>query len=193
MSKSKSPKEISLGINRRRFIYYSALAASATALTGSVSSRPRIKSANGKLNIGCIGVGGKGASDIQGVTSENIVALCDVDSNTLNSAAKKYEGAKLYRDYRRMFDEQKNLDAVVISTPDHQHFLPAMMAIERRQHVYCQKPLTHTIWEARELTKAAKKISGCDSNGKPGPLPQWKSRIVRNHLERRDWRCLRSA
>ncbi len=168
MPKSNSPKEISLAINRRRFIYYSTIAASAAALTGCVSSKPKIKSANSKLNIGCVGTGGKGASDIEGVAGENIVALCDVDSNTLKKAAQKYPGAKLYRDYRKMFDEQKDLDAVVVSTPDHQHFIPSMMAIQRGKHVYCQKPLTHTIWEARELTKAAKKYKVATQMGNQG-------------------------
>ncbi len=168
MPKSNLPKEISLAMNRRRFIYYSAIAAAASGMAGCISARPKLKSANGKLNIGCVGVGGKGASDVEGVAGENIVALCDVDSTTLNKTAQKYPGAKLYRDYRKMFDEQKNLDAIVVSTPDHQHFLPSMMAIQRGQHVYCQKPLTHTIWEARELTKAARKHKVATQMGNQG-------------------------
>lgn len=168
MPKPKTPQEISLAINRRRFIYYSAIAAGATALSGCVSSSPKLRSANGKLNIGCIGVGGKGSVDAEGVSGENIVAICDVDSGTLDKAAQKYTKAKKYRDYRKMFDQQKDLDAVVISTPDHQHFIPAMMAIKRGLHVYCQKPLTHTIWEARELTKAAKKYKVATQMGNQG-------------------------
>ena len=144
-------------LNRRHFIYLSTLAASA-ALTGCATpGRVRYKSPNEKLNIAGIGVGGKGASDIAGCAEENIIALCDVDLNTLNKAAQTYKGAQLYRDYRRMLEQQDNLDAVVISTPDHQHALPALMAMSRGMHVYLQKPLTQTIYEARVLTEAARK------------------------------------
>ncbi|MEO5804720.1 MAG: Gfo/Idh/MocA family oxidoreductase [Verrucomicrobiota bacterium] len=170
MPKNNSTKEITLALNRRRFIYYSAIAASAAAITGCASSTPRrIKSANEKLNIGSIGVGGKGSSDLDGAAADNnIVALCDVDETTLSKAAQKYPGAKLYRDYRKMFDEQKDLEAVTVSTPDHQHFHASMMAIQRSKHVYCQKPLTHTIWEARELTKAARKYKVATQMGNQG-------------------------
>ncbi|MGI8965440.1 MAG: Gfo/Idh/MocA family protein, partial [Limisphaerales bacterium] len=171
MHKSMSPREISAGLNRRRFIYYSALAASATALPNSFlySAPAPAKSANEKLNIASIGVGGKGASDLEGAAEgQNIVALCDVDEETLNTAAKKFPGAKLYRDYRKMFDEQKDLDAVTVSTPDHHHFPAAMMAIQRGKHVYCQKPLTHSIWEARQLTEAARKQKVATQMGNQG-------------------------
>ncbi|MEP6663234.1 MAG: Gfo/Idh/MocA family oxidoreductase, partial [Verrucomicrobiota bacterium] len=158
MPKNNSAREISRTLNRRRFLYYSTMAAGATALTGCISaSGKRVVSANEKLNIAGIGCGGKGASDLEGAAEgQNIVALCDVDETTLNQAAQKYPGAKLYRDYRKMFDQQKDLDAVVVSTPDHHHFPASMMAVQRGKHVYCQKPLTHTIWEARQLTEAAR-------------------------------------
>ncbi|MFN7139796.1 MAG: Gfo/Idh/MocA family protein [Limisphaerales bacterium] len=155
MANQTSKQEISFGLNRRRFIYLSSMAASAMALSGCTSPGPRFKLPSEKLNIAAIGVGGKGTSDIEGCAKENIVALCDVDTNTLNRIAQKYPGAAKYQDYREMFEKQKDIDAVIISTTDHHHFLASMLAVQNGQHIYCQKPLTHTIWEARKLTEAA--------------------------------------
>lgn len=155
-------------LNRRQFLYYSSLAASSAALTGCVTSKPRLKSLNEKLNIGVIGVDGKGAVDAAGVSSENIIALCDVDEAKLNKAGQKYPGAKLYRDYRKMLDAQKGLDGIVISTPDHHHAPAAMRAITLGYHIYLQKPLTHTIYEARRLTEAARKYGVMTQMGNQG-------------------------
>lgn len=114
------------------------------------------ETANSKLNIAAIGVGGRGAGNLDGVSSENIVALCDVDANNLQEAAKRFPQAKLYRDYRRMLDELANsIDAVVISTPDHTHAPPAAAALRLGKHVYCEKPLTHCVYESRVLTELA--------------------------------------
>ncbi len=111
-----------------------------------------------KLNIACIGVGGKGASDIRGVASENIVALCDVDSERAQKSFEKYPDARQYKDFRKMLMEMDDqIDAVTVSTPDHMHFPAAMMAVTMGKHVFVQKPLTHTIEEARILTEAARK------------------------------------
>jgi predicted dehydrogenase len=140
-----------LQINRRHFIYTSALAASALAWPGCVTSRPKLKSANDKLNIGGIGTSGKGASDIEGA-----------------EAGKKYPGARLYRDYRVMLEKEKELDCVTVSTPDHHHAVASMMAIQLGKHVYCQKPLTHTIAEARALTLAARKYKVITQMGNQG-------------------------
>jgi predicted dehydrogenase len=169
MDKKNSPTEISLGINRRRFIYYSAIAAAgATILPGCVGPRPNYKSPNEKLNIGAIGVGGKGATDIEGCATENIVALADVDTNTLAKAGQKYPGARQYQDYREMLEKQKDLDAVIISTPDHHHYFASMLALEYRKHLYVQKPLTHSVWEARQLTKAARAAKVATQMGNQG-------------------------
>lgn len=169
MSALKSSAPSSNFLTRRDFLRCSALAAGATLLPACASSRrPRAKSPNEKLNVGIIGCGGKGASDAEGVAGENIVALCDVDENTLNRAAKKYPGAKLYRDYRKMLEQQKDIDAVTVSTPDHQHAPAAMMAIKLRKHVYVQKPLTHSIYEARQLTLAARKYKVATLMGNQG-------------------------
>ena len=99
-----------------------------------------------KLNIACIGVGGRGGNNLKGVSGENIVALCDVDMRRAARAFKNYPRAKHYRDFRKMLDEMDNqIDAVVVSTPDHTHAVASMEAIKRGKHVYCEKPLGHTI------------------------------------------------
>src|SRR3954470_9888581 len=157
---SSKPVRIELpnrGLSRRQFIYTTALAASSIALSSYAAPRVKFKSPNEKLDVGVIGAGGKGVVDSNGLSSENIVALCDVDSDTLAKAAKKWPNARLYRDYRVMLEKEKSLDAVTISTPDHQHAPAAMQAMHLGRHVYCQKPLTHTIYEARALTLAARK------------------------------------
>jgi predicted dehydrogenase len=113
-------------------------------------------SPNDKLNIAVIGVGGRGWDNLREVARENIVALCDVDLNHLANAAKVFPNARLWTDYRRMLDRQKDIDAVVISTPDHTHALPMMRALQMGKHVYCEKPLVHTPWEARQVREAAR-------------------------------------
>src|SRR5258705_6517286 len=143
------------GLTRRQFIYYSALAAGATALTGCAA--PRRISANEKLNIGVVGTGGKGGSDTECCSGENIVALCDVDSKTSASAHAKHPKATVYKDFRKMLEQEKTLDAVIVATPDHLHATVAAMAIRMGKHVYCQKPLTQTVYEARLLRTLAKK------------------------------------
>jgi predicted dehydrogenase len=164
-------------ITRRQFLVSTTLAAGAVAL-GGCATTPRRVSPNEKLNLGIIGCGGKGASDAAGVAGENIIALCDVDEITLNRAAKKYPGAKLYRDYRQMFDKEKTLDAVTVSTPDHQHAPAAMRAISRGMHVYVQKPLTHNIWEARQLTEAARRHRVATQMGNQGTSSEEIRRLV---------------
>lgn len=113
---------------------------------------------SGRLNIAGIGVGGQGAGDLEAVANNNnIVALCDVDSARSAGTFKKFADAKPYKDFRKMFDElEKSIDAVVVATPDHFHAVAAISAIKRGKHVYCEKPLAHSIHEVRELMKAAK-------------------------------------
>ena len=113
--------------------------------------------ADRKLRIACVGCGGKGESDIEGVASEEIVALCDVSNIPLKGKARQFPNAKLYSDYRIMLkDLGGQIDAVTVSTPDHMHFPIAYMAMMMGKHVYVQKPLTHTVWEARKLTETAR-------------------------------------
>lgn len=115
------------------------------------------KAANEKLNIGIIGAGGRGASNSGDVASENIVALCDVDENNLGRASQRYPKARTYVDFRKLLDESKDLDAVVVSTTEHTHAFAVLPAIRLGKHVYCEKPLAHSIEEVRLIREAAKK------------------------------------
>jgi predicted dehydrogenase len=99
-----------------------------------------------------------GANNLSQCRNENIVALCDVDQKQATPTYKKYPKAKVYNDYRIMLEKQKDIDAVIVATPDHNHAVITMLAIKMGKHVYCQKPLTHTVYEARMITEAAKKI-----------------------------------
>ena len=154
-------------MHRRRFLQTSALASAALAFP-FVSAR-NVLGANSKLNIASVGVGGKGAVDVAGVRSENLIGLCDVDANRLAAAGKKYAQAQTFADWRVMFDKLgKQIDAVTVSTPDHTHFLPSYRAVKEGKHVYCQKPLTHTVWEARTLAEAARTAKVATQMGNQG-------------------------
>ena len=140
--------------SRRHFIRYSSLAIGATVLTGPYLLRAR--NLNGKVNIAQIGAGGKGSSDTDCCSSENIVALCDVDQNTLDRRHQQYPGAKVFRDYRKMLNKMhRHIDAVIVSTPDNHHACAAVMAMKLGKHVYCQKPLTISVYEARMMRSVA--------------------------------------
>jgi predicted dehydrogenase len=109
-----------------------------------------------KLGIAGIGVGGMGKSNLSQLEAENIVALCDVDHAYAAETFKKYPQAKVYTDFREMLDQEKGIDAVLVATPDHTHAVISLEAMRRGKHVYCQKPLTHDVYEARMLAKAAR-------------------------------------
>ena len=165
-------------MTRRQFLCSSTLVVGATVLTGCVSHRPRRLSANEKLNIGVIGAGGKGASDTECCAGENIVALCDVDQRATNSRRAKYPRAKIYKDWRQMLDTERSLDAVIVSTPDHTHAIAAATAMRLGKHVYCQKPLTQTIYEARLLRKLAQQCKVCTQMGNQGSAEDGLRRAV---------------
>ncbi len=157
-------------VNRRKFI-----GTTATALVGLTILPSRVigglghKSPNDRLNIAGIGVGGMGYRNLKNMESENIVALCDVDWDYANrNAFKTWPAAKQYKDYRLMFEQQKDIDAVMIATPDHSHALPALMAMKLGYHVYLQKPLTHSIYEARILAETAKNYGIATQMGNQG-------------------------
>jgi predicted dehydrogenase len=114
-----------------------------------------------------IGVANKGAENLKGMSSENIVALCDVDGQSLDKAAAQVPKAKTYRDFRRML-EQKDLDAVVVTIPDHCHAVATMAAIKLGRHVYCEKPLTHSVYEARQIRLAAREHKVATQMGNGG-------------------------
>lgn len=128
----------------------------------------RGQSPNEKLNIAGIGVGGMGRNNLSRCSDENIVALCDIDQEYAAKTYKKYPKAKVYRDYRRMLDKQKDIDAVIIATPDHSHAVIAMAAMNRGKHVYVQKPLSHSVYEARILTETARKNKVATQMGNQG-------------------------
>lgn len=160
-------------ITRRHFFFGSLLAGAVPpAGFGSVASLRRLgyKSPNEKLNIAAVGAGGKGRSDIAGCAiTENIVALCDPDAKRAAETFAKYPDVPKYKDFRRMFDkEEKNIDAVLVSCPDHMHGIVSMWAMERGKHVYCQKPLTRTVWEAQQLTEAAARYRVATQMGNQG-------------------------
>ena len=152
--------------NRRDFLKLSALAGT-SFMVPAYSSVVRTYSRNGKLNVAVIGAGGKGSRDARGVAGENIVALCDVDEKQAAGSFKRYPEARRYHDYRVMLEKEK-LDAVVIATPDHTHAPAAVMAMDLGLHVFCQKPLTHTIEEARVLTELARKKGVVTTMGNQG-------------------------
>ena len=142
--------------NRRQFLRATAYSTTAfMVLPSGVLGLRAGTSPNSKLNVAGIGIGGQGASDLGNMESENIVALCDVDKDHAGHVFKKYPEAKQFTDYRKMLDEVKEIDGVVVATPDHWHAFVSMEAIRRGKHVYCEKPLTHSVWEARQLAKAA--------------------------------------
>jgi len=121
-----------------------------------------------KLNIAGIGIGGKGKVNLKNMVGQNIVALCDVDYEYAAPVFETYPGARRYKDFRIMLEKQKDIDAVVIAAPDHTHALQAAAAMELGKHVYVQKPLTHSVWESRYLTKLAERTGVVTQMGNEG-------------------------
>jgi len=141
--------------NRREFLKRSALVGAGFSIVGAAAVGHG-GSPNEKLNIGIVGVHSRGAANMASVASEHIGALCDVDQSYLAEAAKKHPKAKTYVDWRKMVD-QKDLDAVVVSTTEHTHALASVAAMKRGKHVYCEKPLAHSVYEARVMRETYKK------------------------------------
>ncbi len=171
-------KNITSIISRRQFVKgIAAGIAAIQVIPGSTLGLNGATSPNEKLNIAGIGIGGQGHGDINNMNTENIVALCDVDWSYAAGTFKQYPNAKRYKDYRKMFDEQKDIDAVVVATPDHHHFFASMYAIKNGKHVYCEKPLTHSVWEARELAKAAREKKLATQMGNQGQASEETRRL----------------
>lgn len=147
-------------ITRRAFLAAttsSALAAGCATRSNTARVVPGKISPNERLNIAAIGIGGMGAANIDAASTENIAVLCDVDDAYAGKTFAKYPNATRHKDFRRMFDaEEKNIDAVIIATPDHTHAIISMAAIGRGKHVYCQKPLAHSVHEVRTVMAAAR-------------------------------------
>jgi predicted dehydrogenase len=156
-------------ISRRDFMSAAAAVAAFTVVPRHVLGGRRHIPPSEKLNIAGIGVAGRGGGVLQGVESQNIVALCDVDWGHAAGAFRRYPKAKKYRDFRKMLDEEeKNIDAVTVATPDHIHAVASMAAIKRGKHVYCEKPLTHSVYEARMLAQAAREYKVATQMGNQG-------------------------
>ena len=136
-------------LTRREFIGQTGVFIAAS------TSVARALTPNEKLNIGFIGVAGRGGGNLAGLSIENVAALCDVDERRLGKAAEKHPKAKTWLDYRKMIDEQKDLDAIVVSTPDHHHAPAIVRALRAGKHVYSEKPLVHEVHEARVVRKLA--------------------------------------
>jgi hypothetical protein len=174
------PLHLSLigAVSRRSFLRNTAMAAAAVTAFPYIG---RVLGANDRISVACIGVGGKGDSDCDDSArcGADIVGLCDVDANTLRAKAKKYPNAKLYKDFRIMLSEMgRSIDAVTVSTPDHVHGSAAAMAMRMGKHVYCQKPLTQTVYEARLLRKLAKDKKVATQMGNQGSAGDGLRRAV---------------
>ncbi|MCX5645623.1 MAG: Gfo/Idh/MocA family oxidoreductase [Phycisphaerae bacterium] len=155
-------------LSRRSFMGTTAAVAAFTIVPRHVLGGAGNVPPSEKLNIAGIGIGGRGEGDLDECRSESIVALCDVDEAHAGRVFKKYPNARKWTDFRKMLDEQKDIDAVVIATPDHLHAMVAMAAIKRGKHVYCEKPLAHCIWECRQLTLAAREAKVATQLGNQG-------------------------
>jgi predicted dehydrogenase len=156
------------GFSRRRFLAASSAATAFLFVPGHVLGQAGQLSANNKLNLAGIGIGGQGAWDLEQVATENIVALCDVDSGYAAKTFAKYPQARRYKDFRKLLETEKSLDGVVIATPDHNHAIISLAALRAGKNVYCEKPLTRTVAEARAVTEAARQAKVATQMGNQG-------------------------
>ncbi|MBC8876741.1 MAG: Gfo/Idh/MocA family oxidoreductase, partial [Planctomycetes bacterium] len=158
--------------SRRALVKQTAMAAgavaAATVVPRHVLGGPRQIAPSERMNIAGIGIGGMGAGNLRNMETDNIVALCDVDKNYVARTIQRYPDAKLFVDFREMLDKQKDIDGVMIATPDHTHAVISMAAMRAGKHVYCQKPLTHNVYEARTLAKTAKEAGVATQMGIQG-------------------------
>jgi predicted dehydrogenase len=151
-------KQTSSSLTRRRFLQRTAVTGAALLTAPAVLSA---RAPSEKLNVVIIGCGGRGAGNMKEMLQENIVALCDVSEPNLLRAAEKVPHARKFRDYRKLYDELKDsdFDAVVVSTTEHTHAFATLPALQRKKHVYCEKPLTHNLHEARLIRETAEKAN----------------------------------
>lgn len=173
----KIPNKMKADSSRRKFIKQSVIASSIFIVPRHVLGGIGFTAPSDQLVLAAIGSGGKGTSDIMNASvkgREKVVALCDVDfSGSAKRSVENFPKAKQYDDYRVMLDQEKDIDAVTISTPDHVHAPAAVFAMERGKHVYVQKPMTHNIREARLLTQMARQkkiVSQMGNQGASNPL-----------------------
>lgn len=156
-------------LSRRDFLGRAALAAATVQIVpGGVLGLNGALPPSERLNIAGIGVAGQGGADLGQFTDHNIVGLCDVDWSHAAGTFKRFPKARQFRDYRKMLDEMKEIDAVIVATPDHHHAFATMHAIRHGRHVYCEKPLTHSVWEARQVALAARERKLATQMGNQG-------------------------
>lgn len=148
---------MSHALHRRDLLKSSAALLAGGVWAGTLQRASAATSPNELLNLALIGIGNQGANNLKGVKSQNIVALCDVDDNLVGGTYEKFPKAKKFYDFREMFDKmEKQIDGVVVSTPDHTHFHPAYWTLERKKHLYLEKPMCHSVWETRKITDMAR-------------------------------------
>jgi predicted dehydrogenase len=139
-------------LTRREFV---GSALSAAGVLAGAPALLRGQNLNNKLNLAIIGAGGRGAANLKGVLSENIVALCDVNRTALDTAKAAYPNARTFTDFRKVFDRPADFDGVVVSTCEHTHAFATILALNENKHVYCEKPLAYNVWETRFIREAA--------------------------------------
>ncbi len=166
--------------SRRGFLAGTS-AAAFTILPRHVLGAEGQPSANSKLNIAAVGVGGMGAHDIQRVSSENVGAICDVDQRFAKKAAEAFPEAKLYSDFREMLETHEDLDAVMVATPDHCHAVVALAAMRKGKHVFCQKPLTHSVGESLLMRQVAQEAKVATQMGNQGQASE-DARLICEHI-----------
>lgn len=164
--------------SRRKFLSAAAVTSAIAIVPRHVLGGPGNIPPSEKLNVAGIGVGGQGSGDLHNVSlTENIVAFCDVDQRAIAHNAKAHPKAKPHTDFRKMLDEMKEIDAIVCATPDHLHAAVTLTAMRMGKHVYCEKPLTHTVGEARLVREEAKKNKVATQMGNGGQATE-ESRLV---------------
>ena len=177
---SKQPREVDVArpLSRRQFMGGIAIAtAGFQVVPGYVLGLNGATPPSGKLNVAGVGVSGQGGHDISQFAKENIVALCDVDWAHAAGTFKKFPRARQWKDYRKMLDEQKDIDAVVVATPDHVHAFASVAAMKLGKHVYCEKPLTHSVWEARQVATVARERKLATQMGNQGQASEDTRRL----------------
>lgn len=143
-------------VDRREFLRISTAAAAVSSLAAR-PARASLQPSADKLRLAIIGCGGRGADNLESVASEHVAILCDVNREAIDAAAQKYPGARKETDFRRIYDRPADFDAVVVSTPEHTHAFATLPALQLKKHVYCEKPLSHDVFEARVIREAAAK------------------------------------
>ncbi|MBX3421530.1 MAG: Gfo/Idh/MocA family oxidoreductase [Pirellulaceae bacterium] len=168
--------------NRRQWLWHTAVLGGGCFVAESLPAKDSNSSLE-KLHIACIGAGGKGETNILGVMREQVVAVCDVDQSRGQKGFKLVPRAKRYVDYREMLDDLKDIDCVVVSTPDHSHGPAAIRSLRMGYHVYCEKPLAHSIYEARLMKQIAEEknlVTQMGNQGHASPVLREAVEIIRS-------------